>query len=352
MDTITYKAALVISLLATHLLADNSIHTGEGTFYGYGGGGNCSFETVPEHIFTAAMNASDYDGSAACGGVIEVTNENTGKSVLVRIDDQCPECAKGDVDLDQDAFAQISDISAGRIPIHWHYIANDQAENMKLYFKEGSSQWWTAIQVRDHKYPITSLEYRISGSSNTYITVPRESYNYFVATSGFGVGPYDFRLTDFWGDTVEITNIALALTTEINTGIQFPAHNEQTHSSSAATSSMSSSSSSSEHSSSNSSASTTALTCNLNIDAIWDTGYQASIVVSNHTNSILNTWQVALNMPQEHTITQGWSGEFDTSGDPVIISNLNWNATLEPGDSVSVGYVAEYQGTFVQPTCK
>jgi expansin (peptidoglycan-binding protein) len=85
------------------------------------------------------MNATDYDGSAACGGLIVVTNDDTGLSVTVRIDDQCPECAKGDVDLDQNAFAQIAEIEKGRIPISWHYIANDQAGNMKLYFKEGST---------------------------------------------------------------------------------------------------------------------------------------------------------------------------------------------------------------------
>jgi expansin len=359
MNTITYKTALVISLFVTHAFADSSIHTGEGTFYGYGGGGNCSFETVPETILTAAMNARDYDGSKACGGVIEVTNENTGQSVIVRIDDQCPECAQGDVDLDQDAFAQISDISAGRIPIHWHYISNDQAGSMKLYFKEGSSQWWTGIQVRDHKYPITSLEYRISGSNNAYTAVPREPYNYFIANSGFGVGPYDFRITDFWGDTVEVTNIALVLTTEIDTGIQFPAHDEQNHSSSAASSSQSSysssstpSSSSSTSSSSSSSASSSALTCNLNVVNVWNTGYQASIVISNPTNTLLNAWQVAVDLPQGHTITQSWSGAFDTSGNPVIIRNLPENSTIAPGDSISLGYVADYQGTFVQPSCR
>ncbi|SHO59042.1 expansin EXLX1 family cellulose-binding protein [Vibrio quintilis] len=201
-------------------LADTSEHYGEGTFYGYGGGGNCSFPK-DDSILTVAMNAVDYDGSAACGAVIEVTSENTGASVIVRVDDQCPECKKGDLDLDQKAFAKIDSIPEGRIPVKWHYIANNQAGDMKLYFKEGSSQWWTAVQVRDHMYPITKVEYRRSGD-NQYINLPRKPYNYFLAERGFGVGPYDFRITDFYGQVVEVSNIPFKVTTEIDTGVQFP----------------------------------------------------------------------------------------------------------------------------------
>ncbi len=206
------------------VFADSSVHTGEGTFYGYGGGGNCSFPMPDDTIYTAAMNATDYDGSAACGAVIEVTNMNTNQTVTVRIDDQCPECAKGDVDLDQDAFAEISPLVAGRIPISWKYVANEQAGNMKLYFKEGSSQWWTAIQVRDHKYPIVAMSYRVSGSGNDYTQLERKPYNYFVKNNGFGIGPYDFLITDFWGQTVEVKSVSLILNTEIDTAMQLPTH--------------------------------------------------------------------------------------------------------------------------------
>ncbi|MEI8633357.1 expansin EXLX1 family cellulose-binding protein [Vibrio sp. PP-XX7] len=89
--------------------------------------------------------------------------------------------------MDQKAFAQIDNIPEGRIPVTWHYIANDQAGNMKLYFKEGSSQWWTAVQVRDHMYPISKIEYRRSGDS-AYINLTRQPYNYFVEKSGFWGG--------------------------------------------------------------------------------------------------------------------------------------------------------------------
>ncbi|CAG8998715.1 MAG: Expansin-YoaJ [Candidatus Celerinatantimonas neptuna] len=195
-------------------------HSGEGTFYSYGGGGNCSFPT-DDSILTTAINATDYNGSQACGGMILVTSTATGKSVKVRVDDQCPECSKGDLDLDQTAFAKIDDTSKGNIPITWHYIANNNAGDIKLYFKEGSSQWWTAVQVRDSRYRITKLEYRQSNTT-TYTTLPRTTYNYFLASSGFGTGPYDFRITDSKGQSIEVYNIPLTVTTEIDTGKQLP----------------------------------------------------------------------------------------------------------------------------------
>ncbi len=226
--------AVMLLVSGSSAYADSSTHTGKGTFYDYSGGGNCSLP-VSTTTLTAAMNATDYANSAACGGFIKVTNNDTGLSVTVRVDDQCPECAPGNVDLDQDAFAQIANLATGIIPIRWQYVANDQAGNLKLYFEGSSSQWWTAVQVRDHRYPIAKLEARLSGSSNAYTSVARESHNYFVAPSGLGSGPYDFRITDLWGQTVEIKAIQLMPGVELDSGTQFDVANNSSNGGSGAT---------------------------------------------------------------------------------------------------------------------
>lgn len=221
------RSTFLVMLLAASgsSYAESVIHTGKGTFYNYAGGGNCSLP-VPTYTLTAAMNATDYANSAACGGVIKVTNTDTGLSVTVRVDDQCPECAPGSVDLDQKAFAQIANIATGIIPISWQYVANDQAGNIKLYFDASSSQWWNAVQVRDHLYPLSKLEYRLSGSGKDYMAVAKESHNYFVAPNGMGLGPFDFRLTDLWGQIVEVKQISFILGTELDTGAQFAVYKE------------------------------------------------------------------------------------------------------------------------------
>ncbi len=324
--------------------ADSSTHMGEGTFYGYGGGGNCSFPN-PENMLTAAMNATDYAGSAACGGVIVVTNEDTGLSVTVRVDDQCPECAEGDVDLDQAAFEEIADIVTGRIPINWHYIANNQAGNLKLFFKEGSSQWWTAVQIRDHLYPVSSVEYRITGSGSDYISLPRKTYNYFVATSGFGVGPYDFRITDFWGQTVEVGGISLVLTTEVDTGVQFPVYVEGNDNSSDGDGSGGSGSDSGDSGtdtgSDDSAGDPTTVPANstVSVTSSWNSGYCANVTVSNANDTSL-TWEVILDV--DGTVTNLWNAESSQTDTVLTASGVSWNATLNAGASTEFGFCADY----------
>jgi hypothetical protein len=277
------------------------------------------------------MNASDYNGSSACGGVIVVTNEDTGLSVTVRIDDQCPECAPGDVDLDQDAFAQIADIATGRIPIRWRYRANDQAGSIKLVFKEGSSQWWTGVQVRDHLYPISRLEYRVTGSGNGYQEVSRQPYNYFVDASGFGVGPYDFKITDFWGQSVEVSGVALTLGSEINTGRQFPVHEGDGGEDSAGDNN---SGEGDEGSQPLNEAETA-----LSLISSWGSGYCANVSVSNPNGVPLN-WVVALDVGG--MVTSLWNAEWSQSGSILMASGESWNEILTAGGATEFGFCAAY----------
>lgn len=192
-------------------------HTGDGTYYGADGSGNCSFDPSPNDLMVAAMNDVDYAGSAVCGGCIHITGPDG--AVTVRIVDRCPECPVGDVDLSAEAFAQIADPVDGRVPIEWHDVACDVSGPIVYRFKEGSSQWWTAIQVRNTRWAVSSLEVKVGGA---YVNVPRENYNYFVYADGLGVGPYDIRVTDARGHVLEDTGIPLGDGAEAAGSDQFP----------------------------------------------------------------------------------------------------------------------------------
>ena len=192
-------------------------HTGEGTFYGADGSGNCSFDPSPNDLMVAAMNELDYADAAWCGGCVEITGPNG--TVTVRIVDRCPECPQGNIDLSAEAFALIADPIDGRVPISWHEVACDVSGPIVYRFKEGSSQWWTAIQVRNIRYAIATLEVRING---TYAAIPRERYNYFVQADGLGVGPYDIRVTDVRGHVLEDSGIPVGDGTEVTGSGQFP----------------------------------------------------------------------------------------------------------------------------------
>lgn len=196
----------------------NPLHSGEGTYYSADGGGNCSFDPSPSNLMVAAMNHVDYADSAICGAFIELTGPSG--TVTVRITDQCPECLVGDVDLSQQAFALIADPVAGRVPITWRIVSPELAGPITYRFKEGSSQWWTAVQIRNHRNPIRKVEYKNAGG--TFVELPRFSYNYFIAESGMGPGPYTLRVTDIYGNTLTDAGVPLTIGVDLPGGAQFP----------------------------------------------------------------------------------------------------------------------------------
>ncbi len=138
---------------------------------------------------------------------------------MVRIVDQCPGCAEGDVDLSQEAFAEIAELSAGRVDITWQLVSPVLDGPIVYHFKDGSNQWWTAVQIRNHRNPIAKVEYW-NGSS--YVDVLRLSYNYFVEAGGMGPGPYNFRVTDTLGNVLEDVNIPHVEDGDVNGSGQFP----------------------------------------------------------------------------------------------------------------------------------
>lgn len=178
--------------------------TGDGTYYAADGTGNCSFDASPNDLLVAAMNHTDYGTAGWCGACVAVTGPKG--TVTVRIVDQCPECAKGDLDLSPQAFDTIADHAAGRVKVTWHEVACDVSGPISYHFKDGSSAFWTAIQVRNARYPIAKLEAMTAGG---YVELPRVDYNYFIKSDGLGAGPYQLRVTDQRGNVVEDHGVAL-----------------------------------------------------------------------------------------------------------------------------------------------
>lgn len=197
----------------------NPIHEGIATYYNATGAGACSFDPSPDDLMVAAMNAEEYDNAAVCGSYVEVIGPQG--TVTVRIVDLCPGCQAGHLDLSREAFEQIAELVQGRVEITWQVVSPSLSTPIAYHFKDGSNQWWTAVQVRNHRNPIAKLEYL--NSNNEWITVPRTSYNYFVQTNpGMGTGPYTFRITDSYGNELIDSNIPHIENGTINGGSQFP----------------------------------------------------------------------------------------------------------------------------------
>jgi expansin len=194
-------------------------HSGEGTYYDATGGGNCMFDPSPNDLMVAALNTPDYHTAMLCGARIEVTGPDG--SVIVRVVDRCPECAVGDVDMSPQAFERIAEIRRGRVPITWRLLSPELSGPIAYRFKEGSNQWWTAVQIRNHRNPVYSVE--VLGTDGRFHQLEREMHNYFVDPTGFGTGPVTLRVTDIYGNQITDRAIPWAVAAQFDGSAQFPA---------------------------------------------------------------------------------------------------------------------------------
>ncbi|WAS96967.1 expansin EXLX1 family cellulose-binding protein [Nannocystis punicea] len=194
-------------------------HEGKATYYAADGSGNCSFDANPGDDMVAAMNTPDYMASAVCGACVQIDGPDG--QIVVRIVDRCPECESGHIDLDEDAFPMIADKDLGVVPITWRYVSCELDGPIVYRFKEGSSQWWTAVQIRNHRNAIAKLEFK--NEDDAWQDVARLDYNYFVAEEGMGPGPYSFRVTDVHGNVLADEGVPLVEAGESPGAGQFPA---------------------------------------------------------------------------------------------------------------------------------
>jgi expansin (peptidoglycan-binding protein) len=186
---------------ANQLRALGEFQAGVATWYEATGGGHCGYDPSPGDMDVAAMNAPQFAGSAVCGSCAEIEGPD-GKTVRVRIVDSCPECPAGHLDLSKQAFEKISPLVAGKITTRWRIVTCSVEGPVRYRIKEGSNPNWTAIQVRNHRLPVTKFEWQKGG---TWVQVKREPYNYFVEPAGMGTGSVKVRVTASDGQVLEDT---------------------------------------------------------------------------------------------------------------------------------------------------
>lgn len=198
-----------------------TVHSGDGTYYGGGYVGGCAMlDPVSTDYWIVAMNLADYNDGQLAGAYLEVTGELGTINMLVT--DLLPEGKKGDLDLYVDAFPLVAPAIKGRVPVSWKIVPLDTAENAPVCYKykEGTTEFWCGVQVRNHRYPITKLEYLKDGE---FVEIKRRPYNYFESME-MGKGPFTFRITDIYGQVIIDENIPLSYDdSEIIQGhVQFP----------------------------------------------------------------------------------------------------------------------------------
>ncbi|GIH95679.1 expansin EXLX1 family cellulose-binding protein [Planobispora siamensis] len=181
---------------------------GKATFYRLrSGSGNCSYPSNPAGDLYVALSPREYAAAAACGGYLNVTGPMG--SVRVKVVDQCPECPAGHIDLSRTAFARIADPGKGTVGVTYRPVRDPRVGGpLSFRVKEGSSRWWLALLVVDHGNPLASVEVRPAGGA--WRKLVRADYNYWIAESGVGRGPFTVRVTDIRGHRATAPRVRLA----------------------------------------------------------------------------------------------------------------------------------------------
>ena len=139
-------------------------------------------------------------------GYLEVTGPHG--SVRVKVTDQCPDCASGHIDLSEAAFARLAPLSAGLISVSYAPVSNPPLPGpVSVEVKQGSSQYWLALLADNTGNPLASVQVQ---TSSGWLSLARASYNYWIAQSGSGPGPFTVRLTDTQGHQATVSGITLS----------------------------------------------------------------------------------------------------------------------------------------------
>jgi len=213
--------------LSVSLLADwNRWHAGYATYTGSGySGGAALLDPIATNMEITALNSTDLNSygvnMALAGAYLKVVGPKG--STIVYVTDLYPEGAAGALDLCPISFNKLGDVTLGKIDIQWQVVAAPISGNVLYRIKEGSSQWWAAVQVRNHKFPVLKMEYYQNGS---WINMAKQSYNHFLGPN-MGLEAHTIRLTDVRGQVV--TDILPPLTENATNAAYFVQGNVQFH---------------------------------------------------------------------------------------------------------------------------
>lgn len=126
---------------------------------------------------------------------------------MQQIVDECPGCGENHLDLFENAFAELAATSVGVINVDWTIVECGIDSPIILQNKDGTSQYWFAMQVVNSNVPVKSLEVSTDGG-NTWQSTTRAYYNYFENSSGFGTDTVDVRVTSITGKSIVVNNVS------------------------------------------------------------------------------------------------------------------------------------------------
>ncbi|KAH9942264.1 RlpA-like double-psi beta-barrel-protein domain-containing protein-containing protein [Epithele typhae] len=110
---------LYTAIVATLMVGAVQAFNGDATFYEPNGGTGACGHPIQNTDFAVALNPTQYAGGANCGRTI--TAHFQGASVTATVQDLCPGCGNGGIDLTPSAFQRLASLDRGRIQVEWDF---------------------------------------------------------------------------------------------------------------------------------------------------------------------------------------------------------------------------------------
>jgi endo-1,4-beta-xylanase len=84
----------------------------------------------------------------------------------------------------------------------------------------------------------------------------------------------------------------------------------------------------------------------------WNTGFGATITITNTGSTAINGWNLQFTFPNGQTITQLWNGSVTQNGSAVTVTNASYNGSIPAGGSPGAqpGFNGSWSGTNSAPT--
>ncbi|PUA27038.1 MAG: hypothetical protein B0W54_19600 [Cellvibrio sp. 79] len=165
-----------------------------------------------------------------------------------------------------------------------------------------------------------------TGASLSYSMRPVTNYTFTLTVSDGkgGVGTASKVLYHSYSDNCISSS-------RTSTSSSIPSSVSTTSSRSSIPSSVSSTSRSS------SSVAVTKANCSYVVNNQWSNGFTASIRIKNTSNTVINGWDVNWQYSDGSKVTNLWNANF-SGANPYNAKNLNWNAAIQPGQTIEFGF--------------
>ncbi|KAL9938540.1 hypothetical protein V8E36_002259 [Tilletia maclaganii] len=98
--------------------ARGKTHYGRATWYGQESMGSCGRWHKNSDMIVAISGQAMR--SSYCGRTVAVTH--AGKTIYATVEDTCPECPRGSLDISRGMFARWASLDVGVLDIAWHFV--------------------------------------------------------------------------------------------------------------------------------------------------------------------------------------------------------------------------------------